>query len=254
VEAMDSLFSPQQRSLMRSDLLDYASKDTRISGAAITGSAAADKEDRWSDIDLAFGVADAGALPTVLADWTAHMYQQYQAVHYTDIHAGPWIYRVFLLPGTLQVDLAFVPAAEFRPLASTFRLVSGTAHEALHFPPPLPAGLIGMGWLYALHARTAIARRQSWQAEYMISGARDQALALTCLRHDLPTVHARGIHLLPPECAAQFEECLVKALDSAELTRAFRAVLSRLFTEIQYADQDLAARLYPAFCTLSDAL
>jgi hypothetical protein len=51
---------------------------------------------------------------------------------------------------------------------------------------PSPSELIGMGWLYALHARSSIARGRVWQAEYMISGMRDQVLALACLRHRLP--------------------------------------------------------------------
>ena len=51
------MFTPEERARLRSDLLDHASRDARISGAAITGSAAEEREDRWSDIDLAFGVA-----------------------------------------------------------------------------------------------------------------------------------------------------------------------------------------------------
>ena len=68
------MFTSEERDRLRSDLLEYAAKDQRISGAAITGSAAAAREDRWSDIDLAFGVSDAAELPNVLSDWTAHMY------------------------------------------------------------------------------------------------------------------------------------------------------------------------------------
>src|SRR6185503_3958295 len=104
------MFTPEERARLRSELLDYAAGDGRISGAAITGSAAADREDRWSDIDLAFGIADAAELPNVLSDWTAHMYDRHGALQHLDVRSGAWIYRVFLLPGTLQVDLAFVPA------------------------------------------------------------------------------------------------------------------------------------------------
>src|SRR5207302_7848709 len=140
---------------------------------AITGSAAAEREDQSSDIDLAFGIVEGLELPTVLADWTAHMYDRHSALHHLDIKSGAWIYRVFLLPGTLQVDLAFVAASEFRALAPTFRLIFGKAREPHQFPPPIATDLVGMAWLYALHARTSIVRRQWWQAEYMISGVRD---------------------------------------------------------------------------------
>ncbi len=168
---------------LRTALLDYAAGDGRISGAAITGSAAAEREDPWSDIDLAFGVVDAVELPNVLSDWTAHMYDRHQALHHVDVKSGAWVYRVFLLSNTLQVDLAFVPAGEFRALAPTFRLMFGKANQPRHLPAPLPGEIIGLGWLYALHARSSIARGKGWQAEYMISGIRDHTLALACIRH-----------------------------------------------------------------------
>jgi hypothetical protein len=246
------LFTPDQRDRLRSSLLRYAAGDPRISGAAITGSAAAEHEDLWSDIDLAFGVADAADLPDVLSDWTAHMYEQHLALHHCDIRSGAWIYRVFLLPDTLQVDLAFVPAAEFRALAPTFRLTSGVANEPRHAPPPVPADIIGLGWLYALHARTSIARRNLWQAEYMISGVRDHALALAAIRHRLPAAHARGIDGLPGEVTAPFEGSLVRQLDTTELSRAFRVAVSGLLSEIEHVDKDLAGRLEATLRSLSD--
>jgi hypothetical protein len=249
---MTRMFTADERERLRSGLLERAAKDQRISGAAITGSAAASREDRWSDIDLAFGVRDASALPQVLSEWTAHMYEQHQALHHLDVNAGAWIYRVFLLPGTLQVDLAFVPAAEFRALAPTFRLISGEAKEPQHAPPPPAETIIGIGWLYALHARSCIARGNLWQAEYMISGVRDNALALACIRHGLPAVHGRGMDLLPKEVTAQFEGSLVRQLDAAELLRAFRVAMDCLLGEIRCADETLAGRLQAALALLID--
>jgi hypothetical protein len=79
------MFNSEERNRLRADLLDRAANDQRIGGAAITGSAAAAREDRWSDIDLAFGVSDAAELPNVLSDWTAHLYQQHGAVHHLDV-------------------------------------------------------------------------------------------------------------------------------------------------------------------------
>ena len=245
-------FTSEERDRLRSDLLQYAADDRRIGGAAITGSAAADREDWWSDIDLAFGVVDAAELPNVLSDWTAHMYDRRLAVHHVDIKSGAWIYRVFLLPSALQVDLAFVSATEFRALAPTFRLVFGKANESRHVPSPLPANIIGLGWLYALHARSCIARGKLWQAEYMISGVRDNALTLACIRHGLPAVHGRGVDQLPSAVAAQFEDSLVRRLDAAELSRAFRVVVSGLLNEIRSADEELAGRLEEPLRHLSE--
>ena len=246
------MFTAEQRSQLRADLLAYATNDPRIKSAAITGSAAAEQEDRWSDIDLAFGVADIADVQPVLSDWTAHMYDQHRALHHVDIRAGAWIYRAFLLASTLQVDLAFVPAAEFRALAPTFRLVFGEANEPMHSPPSSPIDIIGLSWLYAVHARSCIARRKLWQAEYMISGMRDQALALACLRHNLPSVHGRGIDHLPVEVTRQFEGSLVRQLDTVELSRAFEVVTQRLLGEIRSFDMELAGRLHDALSSLSE--
>jgi hypothetical protein len=246
------MFTAEERDRLRSGLLEHAARDRRISGAAITGSAAAGREDRWSDIDLAFGVGDAGEMPDVLADWTAHMYRQHLALAHFDVMGGAWVYRVFLLPNTLQVDLAFVSATEFRALAPTFLLMFGKANEPRHIPSPLPADLIGLGWLYALHARSSIARRNLWQVEYMISGIRDSALALACLRHGLPAVHGRGIDQLPSGVAAQFQRSLVRQLDAAELSRAFRVAIHGLLSEIRSVDERLAGKLQEALMHLTE--
>jgi hypothetical protein len=246
------MFTPEERAHLRSDLLEYAARDWRISGAAITGSAATECEDRWSDIDLAFGVADAAELPNVLSDWTALMYDRHFALHHLDVKSGAWIYRVFLLTSTLQVDLAFVSDTEFRALAPTFRLISGRANEPRHASPPLPLDLIGLAWLYALHARSSIGRQKLWQAEYMISGMRDHALALACIRHGLPAAHGRGIDQLPSAVTAPLESSLVRQLDVVELLRAFRVVTDGLLNEIRSADSELAGRLQNALRHLTE--
>jgi hypothetical protein len=78
----------------------------------------------------------------------------------------------------------------------------------------------------------------------MVSGVRDHTLSLACIRHGLPAVHGRGMDLLPKDVLAQFGESLVRQLDSAELTRAFQAVVRGLQSEIRYVDEPLAARLH----------
>jgi len=248
------MFTPEERDRLRSNLLERASGDQRISGAAITGSAADGREDQWSDIDLAFGVSDAAEMPNALADWTSHMYHQHLALDHLDVLSGAWVYRVFFLPSTLQVDLAFVPAAEFRALAPTFRLMFGRANEPRHIPPPQSKDAIGFGWLYALHARSCIARGKLWQAEYMISGIRDNALALSSIRHGLPAAHGRGMDLLPRGVTAQFEGSLVRQLDTGELLRAFRVVIHGLLMEIRSIDEELAERLKGALTRLIETL
>jgi|SRR5579884_608807 len=246
-----TMYTPDERQRLRAELLERAARDSRISGAAITGSAVENREDAWSDVDLAFGVAHAAHLPDVLSDWTAHMYGERRAVHHMDVIHGAWTYRVFLLASTLQVDLAFAPANEFRPLSPAFRLISGAANEARPAPAPSVAETVGWAWLYALHARSAIARAKPWQAEYMISGVRDSALALACIRHGLPAIYAKGVDGLPAEVAAPFADALVRSLEPLELSRAFRAAIDRLLVEIRAADPELADRLKDVLIALS---
>ena len=228
-----------------------AQADERLSGVALTGSAARGALDRWSDIDLAFGVADPAALQPALSDWTDRMYREHGAVHSFDVTRGPWVYRVFLLESTLQVDLAFAPAAKFGALSATFRLLSGTSVELPQGEPPAAAEMIGLGWLYALHSRSCIERGKVWQAEFMISAVRDQALALAALRHGLPAVQGRGFDGLPPDVRSNFESALVRSIDTHELKRAFRVAAACLLSEIRHSDPALAIRLEGPLTELS---
>lgn len=237
------MFTPDDRAALRDALISAARADNRIEGAAMTGSAAAGAEDRWSDIDLAFGLAEGADQAAVMADWTAAMYDVHGGVAHLDVPRGGTIYRVFLLASTLQVDIAFAPAAEFGALAPTFRLLFGTAREQPAAAPPEAAGLVGMGWLYALHARSSIERGRGWQAVYMIDGLREQVIALACLRHDLPAHQGRGVDRLPPSVLEPLLGSLAGSLDDATLRRAFAAATDALLVEAAHVDPGLAGRL-----------
>ncbi len=246
------MFTPEYRAQLRSGLLEFAAGDKRLSGAAITGSAAQGREDRWSDIDLAFGIADPQNVDAVLSDFTALMYKRHAALHHHDVRAGAWIYRVFFLPGTLQVDLAFVHQASFRPAGPAFRLVFGEAHRIEAFPKPAARDVMGLAWLHALHARTSIVRGKFWQAEYMIGAVRNYGMTLACLRHDLPAAHGRGMDLLRAELTAGWRGSLVRELSSEELWRCLGVVVEALVSEIREADPDLAGRIADEVLKLAD--
>ncbi|MGN6562446.1 MAG: hypothetical protein ACTHMU_07285 [Thermomicrobiales bacterium] len=245
------MFTAADRDQLRERLLDRARADGRITGAAITGSAAHDAADRWSDIDLFFGVAAGNPIESVLGDWSTFLDQELGALHHFDLRAGPAIYRAFLLPACLEVDLAFTPAAEFGARGPHFRPVFGAARERPIAPGPNRDHLIGLAWHHVLHARTAIERRQWWQAEYWISGVRDHALALACLRYGQTAVYAKGVDGLPREVTAPFEGALVRALTPAELQRALGVATTHLLGEIREADDDLAGRLSSSLLTLA---
>jgi len=65
-----AVFTVEEREQLLEGLVSAAYADTRIRGAAVTGSAAVGRDDRWSDIDLALGVAADTSREQVLADWT----------------------------------------------------------------------------------------------------------------------------------------------------------------------------------------
>ncbi|WP_328646257.1 nucleotidyltransferase domain-containing protein [Amycolatopsis sp. NBC_00348] len=240
------MYTSGERDLLRDKLIEVARADDRVTGAALTGSGALDAEDTWSDIDLAFKTA---APEPVLADFTALMYRERGARHHMDVVFEQTVFRVFLLENTLQVDLAFWPEADFGATTPKFRLLFGTANEREQAPPPDARRLVDLAWLHALHARSSIARGRHWQAEYMIGRVRDHALALACVRHDLPAGEGRGLDRLPAAVTTPFEETLVRGLD--DLGRAFRAVTGLLIAEIQEVDVELAGRLAPLLRALT---
>jgi hypothetical protein len=194
------------------------------------GSLAVDGGDRFSDLDLTFGIVDHVPVADVLDDWTRTLIDELDAVHLVDVERGPTTYRVFLLPDALQFDLSLTPAARFRPAGPRFRLLFGeTAAGEDQRSTPLVAGdLFGWGVIYALHARACIERGRVWQAEHCVGAVRDHALSLACLRHGLPAVQARGYDDLPAEALTQFKATHVGALEPGALRVALAASLDGL--------------------------
>jgi hypothetical protein len=232
-------FTSDERGSSRKWLLEHAQADSDIVAAAVTGSSAAETEDEWSDIDLGFAVADGVEVGPVIERWTGDLEQQLGLVHYWDLAAGEAAFRVFLLPNGLEVDLAFTPAESFGPRGPDFWLVFGEHADTA----PVAADrryLIGLGWHYVLHATACIARGKPWQAEWLISGARDHALALACARLDLPTAFARGADGLPVDERSSYEQALVRSLETDELRRSLDVVQRLFLDEVRAVDPGLA--------------
>lgn len=237
------MFTEAERDQLRARLLDRARADRSLMGAAITGSAALGDADRWSDIDLFFGVVEGLTSEDVLNEWSQFMYQELDALHHFDVRAAPAIYRAFLLPSCLEVDLAFAPAAAFGARRPHFRAIFGEPRAQPDIPRASRDHRIGLTWHHALHARVCIERGKVWQAEYWISAIRDEALALACLRFGRPTDYAKGADTLPPELTAPWEGALVRALMPSELRRALGVAIAALLDELREADAALTARL-----------
>jgi len=184
--------------------------------------------DRWSDLDLTFAVSDEVEVDEVLTDWTRQLVTDLDAVVLFDLPSGHSIYRVFLLPRCLQVDLSFTPAAWFGPRGPRFRLLFGRAGEVSPPDPPDPRELFGWAVVYARAARAYIARGRWWQAEHCIGAIRDRTLALACIRRNLESAHGRGYDDLPPTVLDPLRRSLVSSLTPDALLEALRAAVDGL--------------------------
>jgi hypothetical protein len=238
------MFTVEQRDALRERVLGLAEEDERVVAGALVGSLAVDGADRFSDLDLTFGIVDHVRVADVLDDWTRTLIDELDAVHLAELERGPTTYRVFLLPDALQLDLSMAPAARFRPAGPRFRLLFGetTAGESEMPTPPVPGDLFistpavaedifGWGVIYALHARACIERGRSWQAEHYVGAVRDHALSLACLREERPTAQARGYDDLSAQTLARFDDAHVVAVEPWALRAALAASVLALMHE-----------------------
>jgi hypothetical protein len=237
------MFTPEERDRVRERVFEIARADRRITGGALTGSRPAGKEDRWSDIDTAFGFAEGADRDEILRDWSEILEGELDVAHRFDLPHGSTLYRVYLLSNGLEVDFSLTPAPEFGSKGPTFELRFGQAAELPQPEPPDVDLLIGFGWIFLLDTRKMVERGKLWQAAYYVASGRDQALALACVRHDLPSSYARGADLLPKELTEPWKETFVRSLARDEVLRARRVATGLFLREVAEHDASLARRL-----------
>jgi hypothetical protein len=238
------VFTVEQRDALRERVLRLAHDDERIVAGAAVGSLAVDGGDRFSDLDLTFGVAEQARVADVLADWTQTLIDELAAVQLAELERGPTTYRVFLLPDLLQLDLSMTPAGLFRPAGPRFRLLFGetTAGGSEELAPPVMGDLFlstpavaedvfGWGVIYAVYARTCIERGRVWQAEHYVGAVRDHALSLACLRQGLPAVQGRGYDDLSAETLARFRDAHICTVEPEALRAALAGSVLSLMRE-----------------------
>ena len=245
------MFRVEDRNRVRDHVLDRAKTDARVVAGAVVGSLATSEGDRWSDLDLTFGVADGAALPEVLDDFTVDLGREFNATHLFDLSSGAAIYRVFLLPGCLQLDLSFAPASQWGALGPEFRLLFGQAAQVAQGQPAPARQLLGYAVHHALRARFCIERGRYWQAEYWVSAVRDYALSLGCRRRGLPAQHGRGIDDLPEGVREIAVGALPRSLDREELRRSLSCAIDLLLGETEEV-QELAERVRPQLLQLAE--
>jgi hypothetical protein len=245
------MFSVDDRNRVRDHVLDRAQADGRVVAGAVVGSLASSEGDRWSDLDLTFGVADGVALPEVLDDFTVDLGRKFNATHLFDLPSGAAIYRVFLLPGCLQFDLSFAPASQWGALGPEFRLLFGQAAQLVQGQPAPARQILGYAVHHALRARFCIERGRYWQAEYWGSAVRDYALSLACRRRGLPTHYGRGFDELPHDLQEIALGALPCSLDREELRRSLSCAIDLLLGETDEV-QELADRVRPQLRQLAE--
>jgi len=239
------MFTAEQRDHVRQRVLALAQSDPRAIAGALTGSMAFGGGDRWSDIDVAFGIAEGIPPEAVLEDWTQVLAREWSVLHHFDLRYGSSVYRVFLLPSGLEVDVAATPAEDFGARGPNFRALFGPTHQLEARPQPNASSLIGLCWHHVLHARACIERHKPWQAEYWISEMRHHILELACLRLGENALEGRGFDRLPSRVREPLAEALVRSLTEAELRRALAVATRCLIAELEAWDSPLCARLSP---------
>ncbi len=213
-------------------LTEMARADRRIVAAAAVGSTAVGG-DRWSDVDLTFAVATGVTVAEVLADWTRDVIAEFDAAELFDVTAGVTIYRVFLFPHVLQVDLSFAPAEGFAPRTPRFRLLFGEAAELVEVASGAPPGEFGLGVHHLIRTHVCIERNKFVQAEYWLHQARDVALTLASRRLGLDAQYGRGFDDLPVSVVGALMGSLATELRPAELRRALNVAIAGLLREAE---------------------
>jgi hypothetical protein len=162
--------------------------------------------------------------------------------------AGETLYRVFLFPGALQVDISFSPAHAFGSRGPRFKTIFGEAMQ--HPAPPAPDSgfMVGFGVHHCLRAHVCLERGKLWQALHWINELRELSMTMSCRRLGLDEAYGRGFDQLPETALAGFAMSVPAAIDRAALQKALRAAGWSLLEEATRAGMmhpRLAAGLKP---------
>ena len=82
------MFTAEHRDHVRHRILELARTDPRVTAGALTGSTAFGAGDDWSDIDVAFGIADGITSSDVLHDWTQVLDREFSVLDHFDLRSA----------------------------------------------------------------------------------------------------------------------------------------------------------------------
>lgn len=111
-----------------------------------------------------------------------------------------------------------------------------------------------MGWLYAIHARSAVARGRLWQAAGMLEELRSSLITLKCERIGLNSWHGRGVDQLPAADLDELHRSHPAQITAAALDTCRRYLTTRFLEEVERHDPERATRLTDPFRELGRAI
>jgi hypothetical protein len=241
------LFTDIERNILLERVSKIAQSDNRVSGGALVGSFANNVMDKYSDIDITFGIKTGFEPLSILNEWTEILKSEFEIVDYFDVKSASAIYRVILFSNGLEIDLSVVPKNDYGPMSPNFKLLFGESINRTNFPEQPLRTLIGWGWHHVLHANSAINRFKLWQAEYWLSSLRNYVISMKCIRLGLPSAHARGADRINNLDMKVFESTLIQILESKELKRVLMIMTNEFIKEVQYEDVKLSIELQNIF-------
>jgi hypothetical protein len=196
-------------------------------------------------------IADDVPVPDVMEGWTATLESDLDATALFDLARDPIVYRVFVLPDLLEIDLSFVPASGFAPSGPDVRVLFGEAGAPPAEPPTDVEELLGYAVHHALHARIAIERGRVWQAEFWISAVRDYALAIECHHLGLDGGYGRDFDRVPDAVKDRASSAIVASLTRTELLRSLGGAIDALAAAA--VEMPLWRRVEPQLMRVVDA-
>lgn len=173
------MFSQLYRERARDRIIDEVKADKNILSAASIGSYARNEVDRWSDIDLTFGIDSATSSADAIEQYKKFIKEEFQGEFLFKISLKPIDYIVFLLPGCLQIDLSFSPQNHFGPLSEHFELLFGTHGAKPEVEPPSEIKeKFGLIVHHLLRSYVSLKRKQIPKAVDWLSKAQKYAMSI----------------------------------------------------------------------------
>lgn len=225
------MYSKEYRNKVQSSIITFAKEDVRITDCAIVGSESIGENDEWSDIDLTFGFNMEIEIPKILLDWNELMAKKFGANVLFDLAFRESIYRVYLLPNALQVDLSFTPTKHFGAITEKFKLIFGEEKNRNSKPVPKLNTIFGYAVLYALKTRCSIEREKFWQAHYFLEKFKENIMTLKCLSENLNPFDGRDYDNLSDLFLTRIQSSLIDSPNRYNLGESLKVLTEILINE-----------------------